>query len=178
MKLKVLTPLLTLIVLIGFFVIGLQRDPSLLPSVLIDEPAPEFVLPRLDDLEVMTSLSDYRGEPMLLNVWGSWCLPCRQEHPVLMAIQASGEIRIYGLDYKDEVDDAREFLAQGGDPYVVSAFDGDGRVGIDWGVYGVPETFLVDAEGRIRFKFIGPMTEADWREELLPLVQALREEGS
>ena len=93
-------------------------------------------------------------------------------------IAASGEIPIYGLNYKDGVDAARQFLAMRGDPYVVSAFDGDGRVGIDWGVYGAPETFLVDAEGRIRFKYIGPLTEAAWREELLPLIRALGEVGS
>jgi cytochrome c biogenesis protein CcmG/thiol:disulfide interchange protein DsbE len=175
MNLKALLPLAVLLILIGFFAVGLNLDPTRLPSTLIDQPAPEFELPTLADPTVMTSLSDLRGQPVLVNVWGSWCVGCRQEHGVLMMIAASGEIPIYGLNYKDPVESAREFLRVGGDPYIVSAVDLDGRVGMDWGVYGAPETFLIDAEGHIRFKYIGPLSEQAWREELLPLVRALRE---
>jgi len=178
MKLRMFLPLLVLVVLIGFFIVGLQRDPTVLPSALIDQPAPAFVLPRLDDPSRTTSLDEYLGAPVLVNVWGSWCVGCWQEHPVLMMISASGEIPIYGLDYKDDPQAARQLLATSGDPYTVTAFDGDGRVGIDWGVYGAPETFLVDADGRIRFKYVGPLSERAWREELLPRIRALREEGS
>jgi cytochrome c biogenesis protein CcmG, thiol:disulfide interchange protein DsbE len=177
MKLKALLPLVTLIILIGFFAVGLRLDPTELPSALIDQAAPEFVLPRLDDPSMTTSLADFRGAPILVNVWGSWCVGCRTEHATLMMIEASGEIPIYGLNYKDGFDEAHQFLRTGGDPYVVSAFDADGRVGIDWGVYGAPETFLIDAQGRIRFKYIGPLSEAAWREELLPLVRSLNEAG-
>jgi len=160
--------------IIVLLAIGLQRDPRLVPSPLIGKPAPEFSLPRLQAPARSLGSVDLRGRPALLNVWASWCVACREEHALLLAISQSGSVPIYGLNYKDERQDALDWLARLGDPYVATAFDADGRVAIDFGVYGAPETFLIAADGTVVYKHIGPLTEAVWTESLLPLVDRLQ----
>src|SRR5688572_1781744 len=147
--LKYLLPVGLFAVLVGFLYFGLGRDKQTLPSPLIGKSAPVFELTRLDDPAKTFSNSELAGKPYVLNIWGSWCVGCRQEHGALLEIARRGEVPIVGLNYNDEREAALNWLAQLGDPYVVSAFDGDGRVGIDWGVYGAPETFLVDANGKV-----------------------------
>lgn len=172
--LRYLLPLgifLALALLLG---IGLKLDPREVPSPLIDKPAPAFSLPRLDDPARAVSNEDLRGRVWLLNVWASWCTACVAEHRVITALADTGEIPIIGLNYKDQSPDARRWLRQHGDPYVMSLADGDGRVGIDWGVYGVPETFLIDQDGIVRHKHIGPVTWEDVQSELLPMIRALK----
>jgi cytochrome c biogenesis protein CcmG/thiol:disulfide interchange protein DsbE len=165
---RYLTPLLAFLALAGLLYKGLSLDPRKVPSPLIDKPAPEFSLTRLKEPEVMLSSSDLKG-----NVWATWCVACRSEHPVLMQLARSGKVAIYGLNYKDEREAAKQWLIRYGDPYIANAFDADGRVGIDWGVYGTPETFIVDQQGVIRHKHIGPLTMEIVRDEILPLVQQL-----
>lgn len=175
MKLRFLIPLVIFAVLIALFAIGLQLDPREVPSPLIDKPAPAFALPRLDRPEVQLTRADLtQHQVSLFNVWASWCTACRQEHPFLMELARRNEIPIYGLNYKDERPDAIAWLKRHGDPYRTSGFDHEGRVGIDWGVYGVPETFVVDAQGVIRYKHIGPLTPQVWREKLEPIVRQLQ----
>lgn len=175
MKLRFLIPLILFAVLIGLFAIGLQLDPREVPSPLIDKPAPAFALPRLDSPEAQLTRADLtQHQVSLFNVWASWCTACRQEHPFLMELARRNEIPIYGLNYKDERPDAIAWLRRHGDPYRASGFDHEGRVGIDWGVYGVPETFVVDAQGVIRYKHIGPLTPQVWREKLEPVVRQLQ----
>lgn len=171
--------LLPLIAFIGLAVLlyaGIRlsetRDPNALPSPLIDRPAPEFTLPSLHQPERMISRSDLLGEPYLLNVWGSWCPACRLEHPFIERIAKSGEIRVIGFNYKDEREDALAWLRRFGDPYSDIIVDLDGRTGIQWGVYGAPETFLVDAEGIIRFKYVGPMNPEIYEREIRPRIGA------
>ena len=170
---RALIPLAVLVALAVFFWRGLALDPTEIPSPLIDREAPAFALPSLADPDVTVRMSDFRGRPVLVNVWGSWCVGCHQEHDMLMRIAAEDRIPIVGLNWKDPIEDARRFLTELGDPYLISAQDLEGRVAIDWGVYGAPETFLVDADGRIRFKHVGPITEDIWRDELLPRIEEL-----
>jgi len=153
-------PLTAFVVLVGLLYVGMGRDPKLLPSPFIGRPIPKLDLPTLADPAVRLSAADLRGEPTLVNVWASWCVACRQEHGVLMELAASRRVRIVGLGYKDAREDARAWLERHGDPYAVVAVDADGRAGIDWGVYGVPETFFLDAEGIIRHKHVGPLDAA------------------
>jgi cytochrome c biogenesis protein CcmG/thiol:disulfide interchange protein DsbE len=161
-----------LVVAIGL-AIGLTRDPSTLPSALIDQPVPEFDLPPLMDGPDARGLAsgDLKGKVQLVNVFASWCGPCRVEHPVLMKLAADG-YAIQGLNYKDAPDDGRAFLAELGDPYDRIGTDRSGRTGIDWGVYGVPETFVIDAEGKVRHKHVGPLQARDL-EKLLPLLEEI-----
>jgi cytochrome c biogenesis protein CcmG/thiol:disulfide interchange protein DsbE len=168
-----LIPLAVFVVLVGFLWAGLKHDPSEVPSPLIDKPAPMFSLPRLDDPGRAFGPAEMRGKVWLLNVWASWCVSCRQEHPLLVKLSATGEVPIYGLDYKDHPEDAKDWLARFGNPYTVSIMDGDGRVGIDYGVYGVPETYLIDKQGTIRYKQIGPLTPAILETKILPMVHEL-----
>ena len=174
---RALLPLLTLAVLVGFFWRSLSLDPTILPSPLIDQPAPDFVLPMLSDPHSTTTLSDLHGSVVLVNVWGSWCVGCFEEHAMLMRIAAEGRVPIYGINWKDQTENAHAFLEQRGDPYLVNAVDQSGDVAIDWGVYGAPETFIVDADGVVRFKHIGPITEAVWVQEIKPRVLNLIGEG-
>ena len=155
----------------GFYV-GLGIDSNVLPSALIDQPAPDFALPPLPGEEHGFSSADLRGHVSLVNVFASWCVPCRIEHPVLTALAQSKRVAIYGIDYKDKHDAALAWIAELGNPYVRIGAD-DGRVGIDWGVYGVPETFIVDRDGRIRYKHVGPLAAADVERSILPLVTRL-----
>ncbi|TVQ45210.1 MAG: DsbE family thiol:disulfide interchange protein [Gammaproteobacteria bacterium] len=167
------------IVLLGFFLVGLFRDPTLVPSPLINQPAPQFELPQLLDPERTLALSDLAtGEPVLLNVWATWCVGCRQEHGMLVDISRSGEIPIFGLNWKDDRTAALRWLERLGDPYVAVAVDDDGRVAIDWGVYGSPETFLLDGQGIIRYKHIGPIDQAVWEREFRPRIAQLRQGDS
>ena len=155
---RFLIPLALFVVLVGFLGVGLRLAPREVPSPLVNKPAPLFELPQLAQPDQKFSPVDMRGKVWLLNVWASWCVSCRQEHPLLVALSKSGTVPIYGLNYKDARADAMKWLNQLGDPYVVSLFDGDGRVGIDYGVYGVPETYVIDKAGIIRYKQIGPVT--------------------
>jgi cytochrome c biogenesis protein CcmG/thiol:disulfide interchange protein DsbE len=170
---RYLLPLAVFLVLAGFLAVGLNRDPHEIPSPLVDKPAPAFNLPRLDDPLQMISTQDLRGQVWLLNVWASWCVACRQEHPLLVELARTGAIKVYGLNYKDKREDALGLLRKSGDPYVKSVSDTEGLVGIDYGVYGVPETFVIDKQGVIRYKQIGPITAEAMRDTLLPLVKKL-----
>lgn len=173
-----LAPLIGLVVLVGFLAEGLWLDPRRVPSPLIDKPAPAFDLPVLHEPERRFTSADLKGKVRLVNIWASWCVSCRVEHPLLVDLARSTDLEIVGLNYKDEPKAARQWLRNLGDPYTLSIVDQDGRVGIDWGVYGVPETFVVDAEGVIRHKHIGPVTVDSLTREILPLVRKLRGEGS
>jgi len=176
--LRYLIPLVIFIVLAVFLAIGLTRDPHELKSVLINKPAPEFRLPQLKEADKTISNEDMRGKVWLLNVWASWCIACREEHPYLIEYAKSGVVPIYGLNYKDRREDALATLDELGDPYTVSAVDFDGRVGIDFGVYGAPETYVIDQGGTIRFKYVGPMMPDVWKEKILPVVQELNRQGA
>ena len=162
-----------LFALLGVFLyIGLHRDPSYVPSPLIGKPAPEFTLPSLQDPAYPVSTKDLAGRPWVLNVWGTWCAGCRQEHPVLLQIARQTSVPIIGLDWKDDATEAKRWLAELGNPYSAVAFDSEGRVAIDWGVYGAPETFLIGADGQVLYKHIAPMTLEVWANEFEPRIQA------
>ena len=166
-------PLVLFILLVAFLAVGLRHDPHEVPSPLINKAAPAFQLSQLRDPTQKFSAQDMRGKVWLLNVWASWCVTCRDEHPLLIQYARSGALPIYGLNYKDNREDALSWLGELGDPYVLSVSDKDGRVGIDYGVYGAPETYLIDRDGIIRFKQIGPVTPDIWQEKILPLPQQL-----
>jgi cytochrome c biogenesis protein CcmG/thiol:disulfide interchange protein DsbE len=176
--LRYLIPLGLFLVLVVFLAIGLTRDPQELPSVLVNKPAPTFRLPQLKDPIRTFSAEDMRGKVWLLNIWASWCIACREEHPLLVEYAESGAVPILGLNYKDKRDDALAWLAEFGDPYQLSAVDLDGRVAIDYGVYGAPETYVIDKGGTIRLKHVGPVTRDVWSQKILPLVQELNREGT
>jgi cytochrome c biogenesis protein CcmG/thiol:disulfide interchange protein DsbE len=150
------------------------KDTSAIPSPLIGKPAPAFSLPVLGEPSRLITNADLRGAPYLLNVWGSWCPACRDEHPVITELAQSGRIKVVGYDYKDEPEDALRWLEQFGNPYALVIADQDGRAAFDWGIYGAPESFLVDAQGFVRWKFIGPMTDEVVREQLLPELEKLK----
>jgi cytochrome c biogenesis protein CcmG/thiol:disulfide interchange protein DsbE len=166
-------PLILFLALVAFLAIGLGRDPREVPSPLINKPAPAFRLVQLKDPSRMFSEEEMRGKVWLLNVWASWCVACREEHSLLLELARAGAVPVYGLNYKDKREDAVSWLNELGDPYVLSVSDLDGRVGIDYGVYGAPETFLIDRSGTIRFKKVGPLTQEDLQSTLLPLVREL-----
>ena len=170
---RYLIPLIVFVVLVGFLAVGLNLKPREVPSPLIDKPAPDFSLTRLDAPEQKLSLQDLKGQVWLLNVWASWCVACRQEHPLLVELAGQKLVPVYGLNYKDKRDDALAWLRRHGDPYVLSLADTDGLVGIDYGVYGVPETFVIDKQGTIRLKHIGPVTPEALRDTILPMVKKL-----
>ncbi len=160
--------------LVAGFYVGLSRNSTVLPSPLIDHPAPQFALPPLFDGQQGFATADLAGHVSLVNAFASWCAPCREEHPALEALARTRRVPIYGIDYKDKAAAARAWIAELGNPYTRIGAD-DGRVGIDWGVYGVPETYLVDRTGRIRYKHVGPLTEADIQHTILPLVARLEQ---
>jgi cytochrome c biogenesis protein CcmG/thiol:disulfide interchange protein DsbE len=172
--LRYLVPLAIFIVLVAFLYRGLSIDPKRVPSPLIGKAMPEFSLPRLQDPTATLSNTDLMGKVSILNVWATWCVSCRAEHEVLLLLAKTGKVDIYGLNYKDERDPAKQWLAKLGNPYVANAFDADGRVGIDWGVYGAPETFIMDRHGIIRHKHIGPLSVDAVNNEILPLVAELQ----
>ena len=171
--LKFVLPLAVFFALVAFFAVGLRLDPREVPSPLIDKPAPNFALTRLDAPAQTIRRTDMLGKVWMLNVWASWCEACRDEHPHLVEFARSKALPIMGLDYKDRRDLAQAWLAERGNPYDASLFDEDGRVGIDFGVYGVPETFVIDKLGVLRFKHIGPLTPEVLRDRVLPLVRSL-----
>ncbi len=171
---RFLLPLGIFIVLVVFLAIGLNRDPREVPSPLVGKPAPAFALPLLHKPESSFAPKDMQGRVWLLNVWASWCVSCRQEHPILVELAKSGLVPIYGLNYKDPREDALKWLKQFGDPYTLSIVDAEGRVGIDYGVYGVPETYVIDKAGVIRYKQIGPVTQDALEKTILPLVKELQ----
>ena len=174
MKAKFLIPLLLFMVLVGFLAVGLNRDPQEIPSPLVGKQAPAFELPQLADPKKNFSPESMKGQPWILNVWASWCVACREEHPVLVELGKLQVAPIIGLDYKDKREEAMTMLALQGNPYLLSAFDANGRVGIDYGVYGVPETYVIDKAGVIRFKHIGPITMAVLNQKILPLLGELK----
>ncbi|HTY03931.1 MAG TPA: DsbE family thiol:disulfide interchange protein [Rhodocyclaceae bacterium] len=170
---RFLLPLGLFIILVGFLAVGLNRDPREVPSPLIDRPAPAFSVPQLGAPDRSFSPKEMLGKVWLLNVWASWCVSCREEHPVLVEYAKSTGITVIGLDYKDQREDGMRWLTRFGNPYVLSAFDADGRVGIDYGVYGVPETYVIDKNGTIRYKQIGPVTPDVMDKKILPMMKEL-----
>jgi cytochrome c biogenesis protein CcmG/thiol:disulfide interchange protein DsbE len=171
---RFLLPLVIFLIVVVFLAIGLKLDPHEVPSPLVGKPAPQFVLPRLDNPEKMVAPKDMLGQVWLFNVWASWCGACRDEHPVLVSLAKSGAVPIYGMNYKDTRQDAQQWLLEGGNPYIASVMDMDGRVGIDYGVYGVPETYVIDKSGVIAYKQTGPITEEVLRDKILPMVKRLQ----
>ena len=169
---RFMIPLVVFALLIAVFVVGLGRDPSQLPSPLLDKPAPQFDLPSLVDPEQRVTNQDFHGEVALVNVWATWCVGCRQEHNFLLQLSKADVLPIYGLNWRDNGPEARRWLQQLGDPYVATAYDEDGRVGIDWGVYGAPETFLIAADGTVLYKQLGPLSWGVWQENFVPLLEA------
>jgi cytochrome c biogenesis protein CcmG/thiol:disulfide interchange protein DsbE len=164
---------LLLVGLAVLFAVGLRHDPSIVPSVLIDKPVPDFDLPPLLEDKPGLATADLNGQVALVNVFASWCIPCRIEHPMFMRLAEKGEVPVYGINYKDAPADAKRWLAELGDPYTRIGADRDGRAGIEWGVYGVPETFVVDGTGTIRFKHVGPLTAEVLEDTIMPLVREL-----
>jgi cytochrome c biogenesis protein CcmG/thiol:disulfide interchange protein DsbE len=171
-----LVPAAAFVGLALIFGVGLRDDPRLLPSPLIGKPVPRFALPPVKGQTLGLSTANLEGHVSLVNVFASWCVACREEHPVLMGMKAQGTVPIYGIDYKDKPDDAARWLDTMGNPYARTGADLDGRVAIDWGVYGVPETYVIDRQGRIAFKQIGPITPEVLTQTIEPLVARLRGE--
>jgi cytochrome c biogenesis protein CcmG/thiol:disulfide interchange protein DsbE len=177
---KFLLPMGAFVALAVLFAFGLNpnRDIHALPSPLIGKPAPLFNLTDVMDSARTVSNAALKGQVYVLNVWGTWCVACRQEHEALLDIARQNVLPIVGLDYMDQREKAQQWLTQLGNPYTAVAFDTDGRTAIDWGVYGAPETFLVDGEGRVIYKFISPMTPEVWQHDFLPRIQAARRSGA
>jgi len=171
---KFFLPLAVLVVVVGFLGFGLKLDPREVPSPLIGKAAPPFSLPVLQEPAKTVSNTDLKGQVWMLNVWASWCVSCRDEHPVLVELSKQKIVPIIGLNYKDQSDDARAWLKQFGNPYVMSLVDANGKIGIDYGVYGVPETYVIGRDGVIRYKKIGPVTPDTVREKILPLLRQLK----
>lgn len=170
---RYLIPLVVFVGLVALFIFGLQNDPHIVPSPLIDKPAPAFNLPTLQNADNNISLKDLTGHVSLINVWASWCVACRSEHPVLVKNAKNKQLNLYGLNYKDKREDALQWLNQLGNPYLENAFDETGKVGIDYGVYGVPETFVLDKNGIIRYKVIGPIDQEKLDTVIFPLIKKL-----
>ncbi|WP_323150144.1 DsbE family thiol:disulfide interchange protein [Pseudomonas oryzihabitans] len=170
-RLLLCLPLLAFLVLAGFLFRGLHRDPQALPSALVGQPFPAFSLPGVKD-DQLFSRQDLLGRPALVNVWGTWCVACREEHPVLNQLKAQGVV-IHGINYKDDNASARRWLAELHDPYQLDLRDDAGRLGLDLGVYGAPETFLIDAQGVVRYRHVGVVDRRVWDEELGPRYHAL-----
>ena len=173
-RLLFLAPLSLFLVLTIYFLVGLQRDPTVIPSALIDKPAPAFSLPPIEGREESLSTADLKGDVVLVNVFASWCMPCRIEHPFLMELAANDVIKIYGVNWKEKPGDGPAWLARLGDPYEKVGDDADGRVAIEFGVTGAPETFVIDRDGHIRYKYAGPITPDIWRAQFEPLIKELR----
>ena len=174
---RYLLPLFGFVVLVGFLAVGLKLDPSKIPSPLINKPAPDFSVPTLFDAEQLIGTEPLKGQVWLLNVFASWCVACRQEHPLLNDLSKQNLLTLVGLNYKDQREDALQWLGELGNPYNVIAYDLKGDVGIDYGVYGVPESFLIDKMGSIRYKQIGPFTAGIIEQKLIPLIKTLQAES-
>ena len=173
---RTLIPLFAFLILVVFLGIGLTKDPRKLPSPFIGKAAPAFTLPQLHDLNKTFSPKEMLGKVWILNVWASWCVSCRAEHQVLNALINNNSVNLIGLNYKDEVADARGWLKRYGNPYKITVSDLEGLAGIEWGVYGVPETFIIDKKGIVRLKHTGPVTNKDVYEEIMPLINSLEKE--
>jgi len=170
---RFLWPLIVVIGLLVFLVMGLRHgDPRALPSPFIGKPAPEFELPTLKIPEVTIGRQDLLGKYSVVNVWATWCVMCKVEHPFLLDLAASKTVPIYGINWRDSRPEAIRWLDDLGDPYLASAYDADGRVGIDWGVYGAPETFLVDPQGTVIYKHLGPLDRTVWEREFASRINA------
>ena len=169
-----LVPGIVFVILTGFLLRGLSLDPSLVPTALIDKPVPSFGLNALDNRSDSLSSQDLKGRVSLVNVFSSWCGPCRIEHPLLLKIAERGDVALHGINYKDDPVAARNWLDELGNPFERIGADNNGRVSIELGVYGVPETFLIDGDGRIRYKHVGPISDDDWNKHLWPLIRSLR----
>ncbi len=174
MKSRYLLPLLLFTGLAGLLGVGLTLKPTEVPSPFIGKAAPAFALPQLDDAKRQVTAADLRGRVWVLNVWASWCGPCRDEHALLVQLARDQGVALVGLNYKDDPRHASEWLLRLGNPYLATAVDRDGRVGIDYGVYGVPESFVIDRQGVVRHKHVGPLTQEVWERELGPLLQRLQ----
>ncbi|MEN9373373.1 MAG: hypothetical protein RIR79_925 [Pseudomonadota bacterium] len=174
MKAKFLIPLLLFGVLVVFLAVGLGLNPREVPSPLINKPAPLFKVPQLENSDTHFSPEELKGKVWILNVWASWCVSCREEHPLLMELARTNIVPLVGLDYKDQRKEGLNLLKRSGNPYTVVAFDADGRVGIDYGVYGVPETYVIDKLGIIRHKHTGPITVEALQKTIIPLIQELK----
>lgn len=172
-----LIPLASFVLLMAYFAMGLQRDPSIIPTVLIDKPVAEFSLGPIEGYENGLSSEDLKGEVTLVNIFGSWCVACLIEHPLLMEIAEKDDVPIMGLNWKDPPGKGTEWLSKHGDPYTRIGNDFNGRVSIDFGVTGAPETYIVDKKGRIRYKQTGPITPLIWEEDMLPVIRELRNES-
>jgi cytochrome c biogenesis protein CcmG/thiol:disulfide interchange protein DsbE len=170
---RFLLPLAIFLVLAGFLAVGLKLDPREVPSPLVGKPAPAFNAPLLSLPDKAMRKEDMLGKVWLLNVWASWCVACRDEHPVLVDYAKRSKVPIYGLNYKDQRPDGQKWLDQFGNPYTESLFDLDGRIGLDYGVYGVPETFVIDKAGVVRYKHIGPLTHELIQSKIEPLLEQL-----
>lgn len=176
-SLRFLVPLIIFGALVILLMIGLGKDPTKVPSPLIGKPVPDFSLPELTDPDRRVEDEDLQGQISLVNVWASWCASCRHEHQALMALSQNPDFQIVGINWKDDGRDAREVLRATGNPYAMNGYDPKNEVGLHWGVYGAPETFVVDRQGIIRYKHIGPITREVWEKTLQPLVAKLKAEG-
>ncbi len=172
-KIVFLIPLALFAVMVWFFLIGLDRDPRLIPSPFIDKPAPTFTATYLLDETKTLTEADLKGQVTLVNFWATWCPTCKGEHEVLMEVSRDQRFAIVGVDYKDVDSDAQSWLEQLGDPYQTVVVDRDGSIGINWGVYGTPETFVLDKNGIVRYKHVGAISWQAWTETLQPLVNEL-----
>jgi len=175
---RYLLPIGFFLVLVVAFAIGLGKDPRELPSPFIGKPAPAFDLPLLQDLHERVSNESFAGEMVLINFWATWCVGCRQEHDFLLRLSKSGAIPIYGINWRDNRAKAMEWLQELGDPYVASGFDGGNNTGIDWGVYGAPETYLIGADGTVLYKHLGPLSDSAWQTIFVPLMNEQAAGGS
>jgi len=167
-------PLAVFLLLAVFLWRGLQLDPHKIPSTLINKPVPKFDLPDIMVPGKSFTQQQLLGEISLVNVWATWCTACQQEHPILLDIARDSKVKLYAIDYKDELTEAKNWLAQYGNPFLAIGFDATGQTAIDWGVYGTPETFLIDSQGIIRYKHVGPLTKQVWQHTLLPIINKLR----
>jgi len=172
-----LIPLLLFLGLAVYLGFGLTRDASVLPSALIDKPAPDFDLPPLLTGVAGLKTADLKGQVSLVNVFASWCVPCRAEHPIWTKVTREEKLPIYGINWKDKREAATAWIKKLGNPYKRIGFDPDNKAGVEWGVYGVPETYVIDKRGRVRFKYVGPIFEETLKEKILPLVKKLRGES-
>jgi cytochrome c biogenesis protein CcmG/thiol:disulfide interchange protein DsbE len=177
-KLKFFLPIVAFGALVVVFYVGLYKDPTLVPSPLIGKPAPAFSVPSLHDPDITVNNASFGGKVALFNVWASWCPGCASEHALLLQIANQGNVPIYGLNWKDQRKDALQWLERLGNPYALVAYDYENVVGINWGVYGAPETFLIGADGTILHKLIGPLTSEIWKTEFLPLIEAAQNPAS
>ena len=171
---RFILPFVIFMIVAAFLFIGLGLNPHEVPSPLVGKPAPAFSLPQLHEPEKQFSLQDMKGKVWLFNVWASWCTACEYEHPLFMELSRRNLVPLYGMDYKDKREDGMAWLQKHGNPYTLVVSDAEGRVGIDYGVYGVPETYLIDKQGVIRYKHIGVVTEKDLSEKILPMVKELQ----